>query len=217
VTKMTTSPKVLVVACVLAGACSILGPIPDRSRFFTLPPPANADRGEAQGGATLYGLGPIVLASYLDRNQVVTRVSETEVAYSQWDRWAEPLGANVSSVLRQSIAGELGTDDIVLFPWLGSTRVDYQILVQLLRFESDATGEAHLQSAWSIKDLRRDRRLVARETALTRPGRPGDTAASTVALSAMLNDLGHEIATALRGLPIENVMKRVGAPNGSSN
>ena len=202
-TKMTRSAKVLVVACVIASACSVLGPIPDRSRFYTLTasPPANADRAEAPGGTILYGLGPVVLASYLDRNQVATRVSPTEVAYSQWDRWAEPLGANVSSVLLQSIGGELGRDDIVPYPWLGSARVDYQIVVQLLRFESDTTGEAHLQSRWSIRDLERNRPLVARETTLTRPGPPGDTAASTAALSAMLTDLGHEIATALRALP----------------
>jgi uncharacterized protein len=200
---MTRSAKVLVVACVIASACSVLGPIPDHSRFYTLTasPPANADRAEAPGGTILYGLGPVVLPSYLDRNQVATRVSPTEVAYSQWDRWAEPLGANVSSVLLQSIDGELGRDAIVPYPWRGSTRVDYQIVVQLLRFESDTAGEAHLQSRWSIRDLERNRQLVARETTLTRPGRPGDTAASTAALSAMLTDLGHEIATALRALP----------------
>jgi hypothetical protein len=200
---MTTSSKVLVVACVLTSACSVLGPIPDRSRFYTLTasPPANADRAEASGGAIVYGLGPVVLAAYLDRNQVATRVSETEVSYSQWDQWAQPLGANVSSVLRQSIGGELGRDDIVPYPWLATARVDYQIVVRLLRFESDAAGEAHLQSQWSIRDLEHDRQLVARETAVTRPGRPGDTAGSTAALSAMLTDLGHEIATALRALP----------------
>ncbi len=81
------------VACVIASACSVLGPIPDRSRFFTLTasPPMDADRAEASGGAIVYGLGPVVLPAYLDRNQVATRVSETEAAYSQWDRWAEPL------------------------------------------------------------------------------------------------------------------------------
>ena len=200
---MTTSLKMLVITCVIASACSVLGPIPDRSRFFTLTasPPTHADRAEAPGRAIVYGLGPVVLPAYLDRNQVATRVSETEVAYSQWDQWAQPLGANVSSVLRQSIGGELGRDDIVPYPWLATARVDYQIVVRLLRFESDAAGEAHLQSQWSIRDLERNRELVARETTLTRPGRAGDTAASTAALSAMLTDLGREIATALRALP----------------
>jgi hypothetical protein len=200
---MTTSSKVLVVACVLASACSVLGPIPDRSRFYTLTaaPPANADRAEAPGGTIVYGLGPVILPSYLDRNEVATRVSETEVAYSQWDRWAQPLGANVSSVLLQRLGGELGTNNVVPYPWTGSVQVDHQIVVRLLRFEGDATGEAHLQSQWSIRDLKSNRQLVARETTLTQPGRPGDTAAITAALSAMLNDLGREIATAVRALP----------------
>ena len=75
----------------------------------------------------VYGLGPIALPAYLDRNQVATRVSATEVAYAQWDRWAEPLRNNVSMVLLRNLGAELGTDDIVLYPWVVSSQIDRQI------------------------------------------------------------------------------------------
>ena len=193
----------LLLGPLICGACSPFAPIPDRSRFFTLTPvpAALADAGAPQSGARIvYGLGPIILPAYLDRSQVATRVSQTEVAYSQWDRWAEPLATNVSSVLRQQLASELGTDAIVGYPWVGGVGVDYQIEVRLLRFESDTAGASSLVARWTIRDVQRDRRLVTKETSLTRPGKPNDTSASTAALSGMLGELGHEIAGALRDL-----------------
>lgn len=194
------------VAVTMASGCSVLAPIPDRSRYFTLSAPADpgvggAPRGGQSDAAILvYGLGPVSLPAYLDRNQVATRLSPSEVTYSQWDHWAEPLGGTVPAVLRQHLASQLGTDAIVSYPWLGTTHVDYQIEVRLERFETDTTGESHLAGRWAIRDLRRDRQLVARDTSLTRPGPPNDTAAATIALRGMLSDLGREIATAAREL-----------------
>lgn len=195
----TLRTTALLLASLVGSACSPLGPIPDRSRFFTLTqaPAAQAERSES---AVAYGLGPIILPAYLDRNQVATRLSPTEVAYSQWDRWAEPLGTNISSVLRQQLVSELGTDAIVTYPW-GGSGVDYQIEVRVLQFETDTTGASYLIARWIIRDVRRDRKLVTKETSLTRPGKPNDTPGSTAALSAMLGEVGHEIAGALRDLP----------------
>ncbi len=199
------------------GACSILAPIPDRSRYFTLsgvpaeqdgaPRPEGGADAASRGGASpsaasiVYGLGPTVLPAYLDRSQIATRLSPTEVGYSQWDRWAEPLGANVESVLHRQLSAELGTDAVVEYPWVGGTRVDYQIPIRLLQLETDTAGESHLVARWAIRDVKADHTLVVKETSLARPGRPNDTPAATAALSGMLADLGHEIASELRELP----------------
>jgi len=199
----TIATTALLLGVLVASACSPLAPIPDRSRFFTLTPApaAQADAETSERAALIvYGLGPVILPAYLDRNQVATRLSPTEVAYSQWDRWAEPLGTNVSSVLQQQLASELGTDTIVAYPWVGIP-VDYQIEVRLLRFESDTTGASYLVARWTIRDVQRDRKLVTKETSLTRSGKANDTPASTAALSGMLSELGHDIAGAVRKLP----------------
>lgn len=201
---MRTMWCALGVTVTVANGCSVLAPIPDRSRYFTLSAPADPGGGPHGGQSDsvrlVYGLGPVSLPAYLDRNQVATRLSPSEVTYSQWDRWAEPLGDTVPGVLRQHLGSELGTDAVVSYPWPGTTHVDYQIEVRLQRFETDATGESRLAGEWSIRDLRRDRLLIARDTSLTRPGSPNDTAAATTALREMLADLGREIATAARDL-----------------
>jgi uncharacterized lipoprotein YmbA len=91
-------------------------------------------------------------------------------------------------------------------------RVEYQIEMGLQRFETEATGETRLAGHWSIRDLRRDRLLIARDTSLTRPGPPNDTAAATTALRGMLADLGREIATAARDLPTAGPAARKDRP-----
>jgi uncharacterized lipoprotein YmbA len=208
----TLAPTLEVLTVLVVSACSVLAPIPDRSRYYTLTPPAAPERSAETTAATaaspvVYGLGPITLAPYLDRNQIVTRLSPTEVAYAQWDRWAEPLRESLATALRQTLWNELGTEEILMYPWAG-TSVDYQIGVAFERFETETNGDTRLVARWLLRDVRRDRAVVRRETSATRATVPGDRTASTAALSAMVGDLGHEIAEAIRDLPPPSVPRK---------
>jgi len=201
-----TRRTILTALCPLGAlvvSCSILGPIPDQSRYYilTLAEPRSDEPSRVHDGSPAYALGPVTLPEYLDRNQIVTRLSPSEVTYSQWDRWAEPLETNVATVLRRRLTVELGVGDVTRYPWTGDG-VDYQIEVTFLRLETDMAGQNVLSARWSIRDVRRDGAIVTgNETTLTRPGPPGDRAASTHALSEMVRDLGDEIAHAARDLP----------------
>ena len=200
---------VLIASCLFANGCSLLAATPDRSRFFTLTAPseAQAHHAEVPGQGLeatpgiVYGLGPITLPAYLDRSEVATRVSPSELTYSPTDLWAGPLTTNVSSVLLQNLFNLLEGHHIVAYPWDGSVKVDYQVAIRLLRFERNAEGESQLAASWAVKDVRNDREVLVKETTFTRPGPPGDTPAAAAALSATLGDLSHEIAAALRELP----------------
>lgn len=202
-------PAVLTTGFLLAAGCSLLAPLPDRNRFFALTalPEVQAHRadqlGEASGTAAgiVCGLGPITLPAYLDRREVATRVSPTELTYSQTDRWAEPLSANVEAVLLQNLAELLGSDRVALYPWVGETRVDYQVAINLRRFERDTGGTCSLIGRWVVTDARSGSLVLAREASLTRPAPAGDTTAAAAALSGLLGDLSHEVATALQALP----------------
>jgi len=192
------------IAVYLCAGCSILGPLPDRTRFFVLTPlpeaPTGADVTMSASGAT-YGLGPIRLPAYLERMEIATRTSAAEIIYSQNDYWAESLSTNVSAVLLHNLDTLLGTDRIVLFPWAIDVAVDYQIQISFLRFECDAAGNSLLVARWEVADARDRRQLVARETTLTRSGKANDTAACVAGLSAALGGLSEEVAGALRALP----------------
>ena len=197
------------ILCALSAGCSMLAPVADRSRYYTLSAvsdapaerPSASPRQTGTGGDIVYGLGPIKLPTYLDRHEIATRISPTEISYSPTDRWAEPLSTTVASVLLQDLSALLATDRIVPYPWLDNVKADYQIAISIVRFESDAAGASQLTARWAIRDVRTAAYVVTKETSLTSPSHSGDGSAKAAALSAMLGDLSQEIAAALRSLP----------------
>ena len=187
----------------LLAGCSLLAPQRYPSRFFTLSPLPRAaqDEGRDPRGLT-FGLGPIQLPAYLDRNEIATRVSATEITSSPAERWAEPLKSDVTRALSQNLSALLNTDRIVLYPWASSLNIDYQIQIDVLRFERTAGGESQLTAQWAIRDGHRGAYLVLKESHLTRPSSPASAAESVGALSANLGELSQEIATAVEQLPV---------------
>ena len=84
---------------VLVAAC--LGPRSDPSAFYLL----NATVAPVQAPAlpVVLGVGPVTLPGYLDRPQLVVRVSENEIALAESDRWAERLDDNVVRILQADL------------------------------------------------------------------------------------------------------------------
>jgi uncharacterized protein len=198
---MTRAAKLLA-ACLLFAGCTLLAPVPDRWRFFTLtalPPRALDAAPPANGWAC--GVGPISLPAYLERLEFATRVSPSEVAYSQMDRWAEPLSANVAAVLLQNLSSLLPATPVVGYPWQVGAKVDYQIEIGLRQFECGSDDQCALAGRWLIKDTRTGRFVVTRESSLSRSARASNGVAVAQALSDLLGELSEEIATALRALP----------------
>ena len=189
--------------------CSYLAPARDPSRYFTLAALPDAERVSARAPSEassdvhgiMYGLGPIKVPAYLDRNEIATRQSPSEMTYSATDYWAEPLQANVSRVLLQNLSTLLETDRIATYPWPATVKVAYQVQVELLRFERDAAGEAWLNARWAIRAGTGGGLLVIKESNLSRPATARSTAESVAALSGTLGELSQEIAAALRQLP----------------
>lgn len=186
----------------LALGCSVLRARPDPVRYFVLTPAAAPDGGATAatgpGGRPLaLGLGPIRLPPYLGRLPIVVRLASNQLQVSPFDRWAEPLAQNFSRVLAEDLGALLATDGIVTHPWYPSTPLDYQVGIEVTRFEQVAGGDAELAARWEIADGG-GAVLLTRTSHLTE--RPGgeDTEAMVAALSRAVAALSNDIATAVR-------------------
>lgn len=126
---------VLLTLCLAAGCGTT-----DASRFYLLTPEVDQEI-EGFSGLSL-GLGPIHVPDYLDRPQIVTRSGGNEILLAEYDRWAEPLQANLIRVLSENLSRLLGTDRITHFPWDGD--MDVRIAVEILRFDADEEGTVTL-------------------------------------------------------------------------
>lgn len=148
-------------AGILAGlvllALGCVGSSPSAS-FYLLEPvdvhgAADPDGGsfDDRVGLTL-GVGPIHVADYLDRPQLVVRGQGQELLVDEYNRWAEPLGTSLTRVMTRSLATLLGTERVWSFPGKDRTRADLRVVMDIERFDADSSGVAVLEARWYLVD-----------------------------------------------------------------
>ncbi len=98
------------------------------------------------------GLGPVLLPDTLDRPQIVTRKAAYSLDLAEFHHWAGDLKANLGRIMGHRLMGLLGTDRISLYPWPRHRQLDYQVRVDVLRFDGQLGGEAHLSGIWVLLD-----------------------------------------------------------------
>jgi uncharacterized lipoprotein YmbA len=205
-TRHTNTARVAVGAAALVwlavGACSF-GPQADTSSFYVLTS-LDEMKGESLGmtGSSLgIGIGPVGFPHYLNRNGLVTRVSDNQVDISDVERWAEPLPESVTETLGENLSVLLGTERIYAYPWHSSDPLDYTVEMYVYRFERDTLGVVRFMSRWTLRDAESGNELVRRETTLEEPAGSAETSASVEAQSRVLAALSREIADAILRQP----------------
>jgi uncharacterized protein len=186
----------------IAMACTVLPAQKETTQFFILTPaPESAASGSSHPASRQLsiGLGPIDFPGYLKRREIVTRIDSDQLELSQSKYWAESLDSNFQSVLSQDLARQLGTQRIALFPWYGRPQIDYQVEVQVHRFDTDTNNRSELNARWIIKDGRTGRELTASESNISSTVPAADVAGSET-LSSDVNLLSARIAQSLLGL-----------------
>lgn len=123
---------------------------------------------------------------------MVTRASPNQLDLSAEKRWGEPLDKNFARVFSENISRLLNTQQIEKYPWPVRTHIDYQIEVNVQRFETTSDGQSQLTARWVIKDGT-GVDLYASETSASTQVGPGETGASA-ALSSDLATLSREVA-----------------------
>jgi uncharacterized lipoprotein YmbA len=191
---------VVMFAWLALSGCAALEPKADPSRFFTLTPLSQVDQGRPQvssnpGGISL-GIGPIKFPGYLDREQLVTRVSQNRFRVAENDRWAEPLAENFTRVLMQNLTALVPTARLVSHPWRPRERPDYRLEIDVLRFEANAGANVELLARWLVREAATKQSSAVKQTRLTPTVSGSSTDAAVAALSAALGEFSQEIAQA---------------------
>ena len=188
---MHSRTLILVLAAALT-ACSLTGTSAP-SRFYVLDATAEGPAPSSLNDVAV-GVGPIILAGYLDRPQMVTRTPGAEVSVAEFDRWGEPLRESVSRVLAANLGRLLGTERVQRHPWRASRDVEIAVEVDVERFDGERGGSVVLDVNWR---LRSDGAPVQRAAHIVEETRGGDYADLAAAMSRALARLSTEMATAV--------------------
>lgn len=199
---MSIARKLLVLtALLLLASCGRGAPV----SYYQLAPvkgeePAGA---KALNGDPIIGIGQVRLQEHLDRPQLVTRTGASRLHLADRHRWAEPLAANIAWVLRDNLAALLATEHLLLSPWEQTSRIDYQVNLEILRCEGMEDGTAHLAALWTITDRSGNELLAPRRSSYRIPPATPDQEGLVSALSESLARLSRDIALEISQLRAE--------------
>ena len=140
------------------------------------------------------GVGPVRLADYLGRSQIVLRESTNKLQVVEFDRWGGPLEANIAVVLAENLSQLLGTDSVITFPWERAIVPDYQVAVSVRRLDSMDGSQVDLVALWQVLNDEGRSVLSINRTEIsepmTDPGIEALVAAQSRALARMSEQIG---------------------------
>jgi hypothetical protein len=147
------------------------------------------------------GVGPIKIAEYLDRPQMVTRSTPDSLQFAEFDKWAEPLDKNLARVLAENLSILLSTDRVVVFPWAGSMHPLYQVTVDVAQLEYTVDGKAMLVANWSVFGDDGQKLLTTKRSRLSVPVQSTGFEEIASAQSRAVEEMSREISACIGSLP----------------
>lgn len=179
---------ILIVASLLA-ACTQ----PNKS-FYVL----TASGPVPSGGGVAIGVGPVSLAEYIDRPNLVTQEAPNQLAVAEDHRWAGDLSAGIARVVAANLGRNLKSGNVRTYPWLRDEEIRYQVTLDVRQLHSESDGYAIIEAGWRVYQLP-ERRLVASRTFTDREALESDGYnASVAAQSRLIGRLSDTIATSIR-------------------
>ena len=153
-------------------------------------------------------VGPIRMAMYLDRSDVVIRNSQNEIEIADFASWAGPLPENFSRVLAENLSLWLNTKKVAIFPGTKLAFYDYSVGVNVTRFDGRPGDKAHLRARWVILDKKRKNLLFQEHTVLSQPIENDSIEAMIASQSRTVVDFSREIAEAIKKLVEKKAAKQ---------
>lgn len=95
------------------------------------------------------GVGPVSIPDYLNRPQIVTRLSSYSVGISEFDRWADSLEKSIPRVISENISTLLATNRVYTYPWRQGTP-RFQVMMDIVQFEGSIPGNVEFLSRWTL-------------------------------------------------------------------
>ena len=176
----------------LASGCGSTKP----SQFYLLQPMAQPDAESVSEPSGPLLLGPVRVAAYLRRPQLVQRVSADEVTLSERHRWAAPFDDGITETLQENLLVLL--PELEIIPLRNAVRTSKmpRLEVDIIRLDGKAGETAVLLARWRILDADRQE-MGAELSELSVAVEDGTHGSLVAAQSRLLADFSRELAAAL--------------------
>lgn len=171
------------------------------TRFYTLTPMSDhqaVSKSESTARNPSVGIGPVKLADYVDQSKLVTRTSDNRMTVADYDQWAGTFGDNLTNVLAENIGFLVPTDRIYIYPWRRSVPIDYQVVLDVVRFDGELGKDAWLVARWSLLGGDDKQPLTVSRASIREPVTGSGYTALVAAQSQALAKLSQDIVAAIQ-------------------
>lgn len=187
-------------AAVFLAGCTMLQPVEDGTRFYSLT--SASDSGQfgavAPADAPTIGVRLIFVASHLRKPPIAVRVGEHEVRFEPEHRWAEHLGDSVVRSIAGGVQRTAGSRiHVFVAPALRTAAPDVLLELDLISCEGrrGAESTALLAADWRIFKGRDEKPAASGRFRVEKPGWDGkDFDQLATLLASAVDDLAQAVA-----------------------
>jgi uncharacterized protein len=184
---------------IVTGCASLLPKPAPPPTYYVLAtiPEAESATGKAQRGPVV-GVAPVNLPDYLNAPEIVVRPTRNTLDRAYLHNWGAPLEENFASVLAENLGVMIPTEAITVLPSALFFRPDFQVSVDVLKFERDAEGLVTLIARWALLDGDGQELLAMQRSIFQQPAPADDYDAIAAAMSTTVAQLSQTVAAAIR-------------------
>jgi len=165
-------------------------------RYYTLTslPAAAVSSAATAGRQEIIVIGPVELADYLDRPQIVKRSGPTTLSLLESDRWAGSLRSDLARIMVDNFAKQLTPRGYLVLPWEATGSAGGRIQVSIIRLEGAEQQTVLLDALWALHGWERGEPLAVGKEIIVEPVAAEGGAALVEAMSRALAELSRRIA-----------------------
>lgn len=145
------------------------------------------------------GLGPVELPEMLKRPQLVIRAGASDIELSEFHQWAGDLEDTMTRTMARQLMQGLGTEKVAIYPWPRHRAIEYQMRIDVLRFDGALGGEVFLAGTWTLADGEGRREITTRAFSFSEHAGGGSHSDLVAAMSRLVARLSAAAAADLMG------------------
>jgi len=143
-------------------------------------------------------LGPISIPDSLDKPQIVTRVGANRLETDEFNRWAGDYQSNIQRIIGENISSLLPTNQVMMSDEIILVPVDYQILVNVRKFDGELGGVVTLNADWVLSVKNKEKTVIAKKSIFTEKTDGANYQSYAAAQSRLLEKLSKAMVDEVR-------------------
>jgi len=190
----------LICLAVVLGLSGCAGHSPN-PQFYMLPADHSQDMPsgttEISNASTSLGLVLERFPDYLDRPQIVTRIGDHQLQFSEFHRWSQPLKSSFITGLTERLRTRLETGSVWSAPFPLYAHPEMKVMLELYRLDGSLGEEAVLEAHWVVLDDSGNKVLTQKRTVLQEQVAGSGYEELLAAEGQLVSRLADEIAAAV--------------------